>query len=210
MEFSEWLMIVTVCGLGAISPGPSFVVVVRQTVKNGRFGGIVAGLAHGVGIGIYAAITVAGLGFAVQSSWLLLALRWAGVAFLLYIAVQLLRGKGGSTDVSFEQLPRASSSLWGSARDGFLIAFLNPKVLLFFTALFSQFLRPAFTWSEKSIMVFTAMAIDAGWYFLVAIAISLPTVLALFKRREVILNRIFGGVLVLIALKLLFDPLSDK
>lgn len=210
MEFSEWLLIAAVCALGAASPGPSFVVVMRQTVSQGRFGGIAAGLAHSAAIGIYAAVTVAGLGFAVQLPWLLTTLRFAGAAFLLYIAVQLLRGDSSLSTMSAEDTDRAISTPWHSLANGFLIAFLNPKVLLFFAALFSQFLRPAFTWWEKSIMVVTAIAVDASWYILVALAVSQPAVLNTFKQRETVINRIFGAALILVAVRLLFlDPLSN-
>lgn len=208
MEFSEWLLIAAACAVAAASPGPSFVVVVRQTVNQGRFGGIAAGLAHSVAIGIYAAVTVAGLGFAVQLPWLLTTLRFAGAAFLLYIAVQLWRSNGRLSSMSTEGANPTVSTPWRSLADGFLIAFLNPKVLLFFTALFSQFLRPTFTWREKSIMVVTAIVIDALWYILVAVAISQPAVLNSFKRREIVINRIFGTALILVAARLLFsDPL---
>lgn len=210
MEFSEWLLIVTVCAVAAASPGPSFVVVVRQAVTQGRFGGIAAGLAHSVAIGIYATITVAGLGFAVQLPWLLTTMRFAGVAFLLYIALQLWRSSGTLSAMSAGDTSRITSTPWHSSANGFLIAFLNPKVLLFFAALFSQFLRPAFTWWEKSIMVVTAITVDAAWYILVAVAVSQPTILTLFKQREVFLNRIFGAALILVAIRLLFlDPLSN-
>lgn len=207
MEFSEWLLIAAACAVAAASPGPSFVVVVRQTVNRGRFGGIAAGVAHSGAIGIYAAVTVAGLGFAVQLPWLLTTLRFAGAAFLLYIAVQLWRSNGSLSTVSTEGADRTVSTPWHSLADGFLIAFLNPKVLLFFTALFSQFLRPTFTWWEKSIMVVTAITIDALWYILVAVAISQPAVLNSFKQREIVLNRIFGAALMLVAVRLLFSDL---
>lgn len=212
MEFSEWLLIAAVCVLGAASPGPSFVVVVRHTLSQGRFGGIAAGLAHSVAIGIYAALTVAGLGFAIQLPWLLTTLRIAGAAFLLYVAVQLLRGNGASSTLPAEDTVRIISAPWHrhSLANGFLIAFLNPKVLLFFTALFSQFLRPTFTWWEKSIMVVTATVVDAAWYILVAVAVSQPAVLNIFRQRETVLNRIFGAALILVAARLLFlDPLSN-
>ena len=51
--------------------------------------------------------------------------------------------------------------------EGFMIAFLNPKILAFLIAIFSQFVQPDFTWSERALVACIAMCIDGGWYVLV-------------------------------------------
>ena len=56
--------------------------------------------------------------------------------------------------------------------EGFLIAFLNPKILAFLLAVFSQFVQPDFTWGDRAIVACIAMFIDGGWYVLVALVIS--------------------------------------
>ena len=60
----------------------------------------------------------------------------------------------------------------GGFTEGFLIAFLNPKILAFLLAIFSQFVQPDFTWGERAIVAGIAMCIDGGWYVLVALTIS--------------------------------------
>ena len=48
-----------VCAMGAISPGPSLVVVLRNTISGGRLQGVMTGIGHGIGLSIYAFIAVA-------------------------------------------------------------------------------------------------------------------------------------------------------
>ena len=60
MSFSAWSQLVVVCVLGAMSPGPSLVVIAHN-VSYGRLHGVLAGVGHGIGVGAYAIIAVVGL-----------------------------------------------------------------------------------------------------------------------------------------------------
>ena len=86
-------------------------------------------------------------------------------------------------------------------RDGFLIAVTNPKIALFFLALFSQFVRPNADWGEKIVMVITAGTIDTLWYAVVALALSHSAILSRLRRWAVALDRIFGLMLIALAIR---------
>ena len=60
-----FIQIVFVCLLGAMSPGPSMVVVVNNAIFKNKFNGILTALGHGFGIGIYALFAVLGIGFVI-------------------------------------------------------------------------------------------------------------------------------------------------
>ncbi|MFT5879770.1 MAG: threonine/homoserine/homoserine lactone efflux protein [Moritella sp.] len=55
---------------------------------------------------------------------------------------------------------------------GFMIAFLNPKLAIFFLALFGQFVDAQASWQQNVIMVSTVAGIDTLWYCLIAIVLS--------------------------------------
>ena len=61
MELKDLIVLSFVCAMGAISPGPSLAVVIRNTISGGRFQGVMTGIGHGIGIGIYAFMAVMGL-----------------------------------------------------------------------------------------------------------------------------------------------------
>ncbi|MFP6564629.1 MAG: LysE family transporter, partial [Myxococcota bacterium] len=68
MEHSSWFAIAAVCAAGAVSPGPSLAVVVKNTVRGGRVEGVFTGLGHGIGVGIYAFGAVVGISVLVAST----------------------------------------------------------------------------------------------------------------------------------------------
>ena len=62
MTFFIWSQFALVCILGAMSPGPSLALIIRNSINYGRISGITSSIAHGLGIFIYASVTVLILG----------------------------------------------------------------------------------------------------------------------------------------------------
>jgi len=199
MTLTIWLTVVSICLLGAMSPGPSLAVVLQQTLRGGRAHGMLAAVAHGLAIGLYAMICISGIGVMIANSPLLFnGLQWAGAGYLLWIGIKSLRSKP-----RIESAPRDSLSSHSAARDGFLVAFLNPKVAVFFIALFSQVIGIETTLLEKLAYAATALFIDMAWYIIVAWSFSNPRWLGYLKQNVVWLERAFGVVLIALAIRLL-------
>ena len=183
-----------VCALGAISPGPSLAVVVRNTVSGGRAHGVMTGIGHGVGLGIYALIAVMGL------SSLLLAndrifntLQWVGAAMLYGIAFNMLREKK-EEHRNDENVEKSRGFV-----DGFIISFFNPKILVFFVALFSQFIDYQMNNFDRLIMALIAGIIDTMWYVLVAVILAGTPLINLLKANSKQIDRLTGIILVITA-----------
>lgn len=190
---------VSICLLGAMSPGPSLAVVLQQTLRGGRVTGLIAAVTHGLGIGLYALLCISGIAVMITASPLLFkTLQWAGAGYLIWIGIKGLRAQA-KTDGGLENPPTTGSA----ARDGFLVVFLNPKVAVFFIALFSQVIGSETTWLEKLAYAATALFIDMGWYMIVAWSFSNPRWLGYLKRNVVWLERAFGVILIALAIKLL-------
>jgi len=202
MSESQWLSLALVCLLGAMSPGPSLVVVVRQSFAGGSRAGITCAIVHGVGIFLWAAMMVSGLGaLVIASPDLFLAFRFAGAVFLIYLGIQSLR----ATSAGSEEVTAPFDGNHGSpAREGFLIALTNPKIAVFFAALFSQFIRPDAPAVEQWMIAGTAAIIDILWYAAVALLLSRTAVLAQFQRHNLLLSRVFGAILIALAFSVVF------
>ena len=165
MEISALLPILVVLVLGAMSPGPSLVVLLRNTMEGGQARGVSCGIGHGIGFGIYAFVAIAGIAqLKASASNAATLLEITGGIFLLFLAAMMFKG-------SDEESVHKRSTRRGFA-EGFLIAFLNPKILVFLIAIFSQFVQPEFTWVERLTIAVIAMLIDGGWYVLVSLLIS--------------------------------------
>lgn len=199
MTITIWLTVVSICLLGAMSPGPSLAVVLQQTLRGGRKNGLIAAVAHGLGIGLYALLCISGIAVIITTSPLLFTiLQWLGAGYLIWLGINGLRAKA-SGDETLTETPTSGSA----ARDGFLVVFLNPKVAVFFIALFSQVIGSDTTLLEKIAYAATALFIDMGWYVIVAWSFSNPRWLSRLQQNRVWLERIFGVILIALALRLL-------
>jgi threonine/homoserine/homoserine lactone efflux protein len=199
MTIAIWLTVVSICMLGAMSPGPSLAIVLKQTLGGGRKTGMVAAATHGLGIGFYALLCISGIAVIITTTpGLFQALQWAGAAYLLWLGIKGLRAR--AQDHAGLAAPPTTGS---AARDGFLVVFLNPKVAVFFIALFSQVIGSETTWIEKLAYAATALFIDMGWYMVVAWSFSNPRWLGKLQKNVVWLERVFGVILIALALRLL-------
>ena len=183
MEFTAWLSIASLCALGAMSPGPSLAVVTRNTLHGGRREGITTAISHGLGVGLYALLTVLGLAVIItQTPAIFNSIKIIGALFLAYLGIKSLMAKTQGKD---SEIPAQTVDSW---RSGFLIAFLNPKLAIFFLALFSQFVSPTAGWGERTIMVATAGGIDVLWYTIIACAFSHSALVDTLKQKAVWLD----------------------
>ncbi len=199
MTWMNWLSLCAICCAGAISPGPSLAVVLRHTLEGGRSHGIMAGVCHALGVGLWALVTVAGLSvLIVRFEALYQALTLAGAGYLAWLGIKALRSTGMSAPDSVDGV-RASTRRAGT--DGFMISLLNPKLAVFFLALFSQFVSPGMSLGGQALMVATAAVIDGLWYCLVALVLSRTHMLARLARRARMIDRITGVILLLLALR---------
>lgn len=200
MEMTSWLALAAICAMGAISPGPSLALIIRNTVQGGQGHGVATALGHGLGVGIYALITALGLSVLITQTPLLFDLiRYGGAAFLAWLGIKALLAKPASGD-SADETVHAVRGRQG-AFEGFMVAFLNPQLAIFFIALFSQFVHADTGWREGSIMMLTAGGIDALWYVLVALVLSRGPVLAWLKAKSFVIDKVSGLVLLGLALK---------
>ncbi|PWG62920.1 LysE family translocator [Spiribacter halobius] len=199
MTLTGWLSLVAVCVLGAMSPGPSLAVVVRHTVAHSGAHGFCVAVAHALGVGLYAIATALGLAALIaETGFVYRGLALAGAAYLLWLGASALRATGGGR---FEAgAPATGASLKSAARDGLAIALLNPKIAVFFLALFSQFVRPGMGLAEVALLSVTATVIDGTWYALVALGLSGAAPGRWLRRHAAWIERATGALLVLLAL----------
>lgn len=150
----------------AVTPGPGVLFIVARTLAHGRAVGLasVAGVAAGNGGNALAAsLGVAALAAAWPPAFDLL--RWAGAAYLLWLAVQALRAPAATAGDAGSAMPLGRAAAF---RQGAAVALLNPKTALFFAAFLPPFIDPAGPAVPQSLglgALFVAMAAatDAGY-----------------------------------------------
>lgn len=126
-----------------IVPGPDFAIVTRNTIAGGRRRGSWSAAGVTTSNAVQGVAAAAGLGALItRAQPLFQAIKWAGIAYLLFLGVQALRSAwvGRYTDPGAgEAAPAAAVAGW---RQGFVSNITNPKVLVFYLAVLPQFLGP--------------------------------------------------------------------
>ncbi len=202
MELSAWLSLASICILGAITPGPSLAMVLKHTVSGGRLNGMMASIAHGSGVALYALLTILGMAIIIKETpWLFNIIKYSGVVFLLWLAFKALTSKSGLQKLKTQT---NSVSLKQSAWEGFAIAFLNPKLALFFLALFSQFIHVDASTQHQALMVATVGGIDTLWYCLIASMLSHSSVLIKLRNNAHLIDKVTGVALIGVAIRVAF------
>ena len=175
MTLADWYILALVCLAGAASPGPSWILLINSVVKYGHKAGIAFGIAHGLGIFVYAVLVVSGLIVLLSvAPWFSIALELTGLLFLLWLSFSMIKNSFQEPSIDVGTSDMVSAPFLESFRNGFLIVFLNPKIAAFFLAIFSQFLNAASNLQSKFILVATATLVDGLWYILLTFVIAVP------------------------------------
>jgi threonine/homoserine/homoserine lactone efflux protein len=204
------LSIAAAISIGAMSPGPSFVMVLRISVALSRRAGLAAALGMGLGGMIFGALALFGLqALIAQVAWLYLALKIAGGLYLIYLASRIWRNAAAPL-----QLDSSLSSQQRSPRQAFWLALAtqlsNPKTAIVYGSIFAALLpaHPApWTFAVLLPMLF---AIEAGWYTIVALTFSTATPRVVYLKAKTAIDRAAGAVIGLLGVKLVYNAVAGR
>ena len=156
--------------LGAISPGPSVMVVIRNTIIGGRTQGVACAIGHGIGFGIYAGSAVFGLIVLLENAPdVFFILQLIGVGLLIWYGYLMWNDEVNLDEDSHVEDTKVKRQ---GFMEGFAIAFFNPKIALFLVAILAQVLEPGMGMGTKLAIGLLGMSIDMGWYLIVALALT--------------------------------------
>lgn len=205
----EFLTVALVHLLAVASPGPDFAVMLRQALTQSRRNALLSATGIGLGILLHVGYSLLGIGLIIQQSIMLFtALKVIGALYLLWIAWHCLRAKPGGVHV--EAQGGKVQTGWGAFRLGFLTNALNPKATLFFVSLFSVVINPGTpVLLQAGYGLYMALATGL-WFAMVAVFFTQPRVRRAFNRFGHWLDRLMGGILVLLAGQLLLSTVSGS
>jgi threonine/homoserine/homoserine lactone efflux protein len=140
MSFATWLLYVAAVVVLTVTPGPSVLMCISTSVNLGARKALIASLGSTSAIVIIMALSALGLGAALTASEsLFTVLKWLGAAYLAYLGITSLFSSATNIAVSGSVDASTKGRLFAQ---GFLVGASNPKALLFFGALFPQFITP--------------------------------------------------------------------
>jgi threonine/homoserine/homoserine lactone efflux protein len=209
---AELLSLVAILGallMGAISPGPSFIFVVRTAVAESRGAGLMAALGMGVGAFSYGLLAVIGLRtLMTEGGWLLMALKIAGGAYLLYLAWKIFRHADEPIVVADAAHRRASLArgFW----HGLGTQMSNPKIVAVFGAVFAALLpENAPFWVYVALPPLILLQ-ETLWYAIVALAFSASRPRALYLGAKLWVDRIAAALIGVLGVRLIYEAVARR
>ena len=202
---TQFIQAIGIGFLGAVSPGPDFVLVSRNSFISGRKAGILTSL--GTGLGILVHCTYCALGVTVllaKFPSLLNILRWAGAGYLIYIgikSVQSLFSSKRTRDLSGELYPRdlvnkgARSSV-GWIKMGLLTNILNPKAALFMLGLTSQVTQSNTNSIELPLFAILMASFVFGWFTFISSVATIKIIKSKLMKAQDKIDQVFGFILI--------------
>jgi len=209
--FAVLFSILAAISIGAISPGPSFVLVSRISIASSRTHGLASALGMGVGGALFAALAVLGLtALLMQFEWLYFILKLLGGAYLVYIAIRIWRGASEPLGLSDASGPSGGISVSRAFLLGLITQLSNPKTSIVYASIFAALMPPA----PPLWLLFTLppmlFCVEAGWYAVVAFAFSGSRARLIYARLKLWIDRGAGAVMGALGLKLIVEALTVR
>ncbi|WP_341915091.1 LysE family transporter [Ferrovibrio terrae] len=199
------LSIIVAIALGAISPGPSFVLVARTAIAGSRRAGLGTALGMGLGGLTFASLALLGLiALLAQVAWLYLGLKIIGGLYLLYLAWRLWRG--ASEPLTLDTSAATGTAGFGRAvLVGLFTQLSNPKTAVVYAGIFAALLpqQPPL-WLALTLPA-AIFVVEFGWYALVATAFSAGGPRRVYLGAKSWIDRLAGGVMAALGIRLIVE-----
>lgn len=207
--FLQWALLASVQLAATMSPGPAFVVSVRNSMAHSRSVGVFTSLGLALGVGAHVVFVLVGISLVISQSVILFSIvKYAGAAYLCYVGIKAIffskkRGQESEIENIDTDIKRSSTmSVRQAVVNGFLTNLLNPKAVVFFTAVYTQFIGVDTPLSIHLLYGVTSIVIEFLWFAGVAIVLTNPRVKRKFMSVMHWVERSCGGLMIALGVKL--------
>jgi homoserine/homoserine lactone efflux protein len=198
MSVSLWLAFFAAAWTISISPGPGAVAVMSAALSHGFARGYVATFGLVLGFWTQLLVVAVGLGAVIATSALAFAIvKWAGVAYLIWLGVRQWRAAPVPLSLTGSASPRAAPSPGRIVAQAWLLNAVNPKGTAFMMAVVPQFLTPSEPLLPQYLIIgatltFTDLVVNAVYAAMAARLVGLLRT----PERVRGMNRVFGSLFI--------------
>ncbi|EJM7848613.1 LysE family translocator [Vibrio parahaemolyticus] len=196
MQLDTWIYYTLAILVLTASPGPSSLLCLSKGVSSGFRLALTTALGSLSAITIILTLSFTGLGVVIASSeFAFNIIKWCGAAYLIWLGIQAFRSK--QNDFAKSDSALVSTSHVSAYTSGFIVGSSNPKAIIFFTALFPQFIDPTDSLLvQYAIFAGTFVVFELSWLTFYAL-LGVKTSNWLFEAgRAKLFNRLTGGVFI--------------
>jgi len=203
--FRLFVLILGIHLLAVMSPGPDFMMVLKNALQYKRKIAIYTALGIGLGIGIHILYSIAGVAYLLQKNQTLFhVVKIVGALYIMYVGVKTFVSK--QTEINIDKTYKTSGfSPWQAVQTGFVTNILNPKASLFFLSLFSLLIPPnvpIWVLAGISLMLITVTFL---WFSLVSVIFTNNRIIQSYEKYETYIIKVLGIILIILGIIILFE-----
>jgi len=208
-----FIEVMIVALLAGMSPGPDFFLVMKNSLGYGRKVGIASALGIAAALAVHASYTILGLAIIIRSfHYIFIIIQILGAIYLAYLGVCTLLSTFKCIKLELDTVAQSTnhkSCLEGFV-NGFVCNILNPKAIIFFLSIFSQFMAPGtLRWVEWVYGIEVVLVIGA-WFVLLSRLISSNVIFSFYQKCRIWLESFFGVILICYAVRICKTAFGDR
>ena len=202
---STLLIIWSIILLAVMSPGPDFVVVMKNAIAGWRKAWLMTTLGIALWILVHATYCILWIWVIITKSILLFqGIKIAGALYLLYLSYMLLKAKKSTDEQIAIMKTKQKTNAW-YIKEWFLVNLLNPKATIFILSLFTQVITPTSGRTMKIALGLEIFLITAAWFSLVSYGINTSFIKRKIHNIKFYVEKVMWGILAILGLKVLLS-----
>jgi threonine efflux protein len=205
-ELTTILAALSIYAAGAISPGPSFTLIVRLAASGTRSAAFGATLGLSIGAATYATLAMTGFALVItRVGWVTSTIQIAGGCYLIYLGLSAWLTH--PVDSGTRPIRIDARSFGRGLRTGLLVELANPKSVAFFVSIFAIAVSSdTALWAKVTILI-GGFLVDLAWYGFAAMMLSTRPVQLFYKQFGVWIERALGCVLAGFGIRLISEKI---
>lgn len=194
------LVIVAVTFLAMVSPGPDMVLVIRNTLVDGRRAGLQTSIGILLGNLVHITYCLLGIGLLIARSIIAFSvLTYAAGAYLVYLGIISIRS-GQKTSHANDLAPQRPGR--SCFVQGFVNSILNPKAAFFYLGVFTTVITPQTGVRATIVFVVTMMLVSASFWLFFVCTLNRPIIREFIEQSRQAVDRTFGVLLILLGVRI--------
>jgi RhtB (resistance to homoserine/threonine) family protein len=197
------ILLTTIHLLAAATPGPDFILISKQTLSYGKRAGYLTALGIALGLSIHILYSSLGLATLIaHSTTALMIIKVLGGSYLIYIGYNALKSNSSVIEpLEIKKDIKNSKHIVV----GFLGNLFNPKAPIYFLALFTLVLSPNMPMWQLLFYGVWLMILQFIWFAFVVTFLTIPKINKKFQEFSHYIEKLLGGVLIILGIKIIFS-----
>ncbi|MCB9034797.1 MAG: LysE family transporter [Chitinophagales bacterium] len=204
------LSIALVYLLGLISPGPDFVMCVKNSLQYNRTTGRYTALGFGLGILVHIAYSFLGIAYLISTNKnIFIIIQLLGALYLLYMGIGAIKNANTTFQINEQHQNKQGLSAIQAIKSGFLTNILNPKATLFFLSIFTVIQTKQVPLLNSILLSIFFVIATITWFYIVATLITHHKFQSRIIRYSHYINKLLGIILIFISLEILYTVIKN-